>query len=422
LGQWIAFAAMGAAIFWMLRAWLSLQAASITTALFVLALADTEWASGFWGSSAAVAGSALMFGVLPRLQRGPQVHLGLLLGTGVVLLALTRPLEGLAVCIIPAACTIWWLIERSEWRQRLLRVALPCMAVLALGGGFLAAHNKAVTGSATKLAYAHYEDSAPGAPPFIWQAPNEPTDELRANERLRLSIDLGSYNGMRANWAAGMWLRATSQALPYYFPHVIFALVFLVIPLAFRDKRLWLLAASAAAVGAAISVSSFFLPHYVGPALPPLLVLYAIGCGVLTRFKVKQQRVGRAAVAGLSITLAVCGVWRVFALTPLERAMTRSQYWTRQRDSIAQELKETREQHLVFVRYDSTYQSQNEWVQNSADLTSAPVLWVHDLGDSSNTKVRDYEARRKAWIVTVYGGARLPELRPYEGSHVATSR
>ena len=43
------------------------------------------------------------------------------------------------------------------------------------------------------------------------------------------------------------------------------------------------LARAALAVAAATGVSSFYLPDYIAPALPPLILLYAAGYGVAAR-------------------------------------------------------------------------------------------------------------------------------------------
>ncbi|MGQ0641550.1 MAG: hypothetical protein ACT4P6_12420 [Gemmatimonadaceae bacterium] len=378
-------------------------------------MADTDWASGYWGSSVAVAGGALLFGAVRRLEDGPKISLGLVMGLGAALLALTRPLEGLAVSVVPAGYVAWWLVTSREWKRRIWLTAVPCVFVLSLGGALLLAHNRAVTGRATRLAYAHYEESAPGAPPFIWQPVNHATDSLRANEQARLAIDLGSYHSMREAWLRGMWSRISDISLAHYFPHAVFASVFLIVPFAVvRNRRLWLIAASAGAAVVAIGTSSYYLPHYLGPAVPPLLILYAIGCGVLARRKWLGQRVGRAAVAGLSITLAALGIWQLFDHSPLERGMTRPTYWTRQRATIAQEITALPGKHVAFVRYAPTYKSQNEWVQNGADLASTSLLWVHDRGEAANAALRALESGRTPWLITVHGGGRLPQVSRYE--------
>jgi hypothetical protein len=420
LGQWLAFATMGAALYWMLAAWLSRPGAVITTALFMLLIADTDWASGYWGSSAAVAGSALVFGAIRRLDHRPTILIGALTGLGAVLLALTRPLEGLAICLIPAGYLTWWLLASPRRKQRMLHVGLPGVLVLALGAAVLVAHNKAVTGVALRLPYAHYESTAVGAPPFFWQQVNLPQEELRANQEARLQIDLGSYNSMRRSWLSTMWARGSAITLRFYLPHAVFALLLLLVPFTLRDKRLRIVAASAAAVGVAIGTSSFYLPHYLAPAIPPLLLLYSASCGLVARIAWSRQRIGRAMVASLAITLGAFGIVRLFSHSPLEHAMTQPGHWTRQRESIAREIEALPGKHVVFVTYAPSYRSQNEWVQNGADLANGRLLWVHDLGEPANAALRQLESDRTAWLLTVHGGPRNPELLAYAPANPTT--
>ncbi len=413
LGQWLAFAVMGGAIFWMLAGWLSRRAALVTAALFVIALADSDWTSGYWGSSVAVAGSALIFGAIRRLPNEEHVRLGLLAGLGAIMLALTRPFEGLAAVLFPAAYLANWVLAYpAKRRRRLVRFALPCFSVIALGAGLLAAHNEAVTGNALRLAYAEYEKDTPGAPPFIWRTANAPAQPLRANQQVRLNIDLGSYRSMRSNWGSMMWSRAWDDTLKHYLPHFGFAGLFLLVPFTLRDRRLWVAVASVASVAAAVGVSSYYLPHYFGPALPPLLLLYAMAGGVLARLKWPGRRIGQLLVAGLALGICSLGLLRVFTYSPLERAQQLETFWTRQRAALATQVAQVPGKHVLFVRYAPSYKSQNEWVQNGANLAAAPVLWVHDLGDVRNDELMRMEAGRTPWLLTIHGD-RPPDLTRY---------
>jgi hypothetical protein len=160
-------------------------------------------------------------------------------------------------------------------------------------------------------------------------------------------------------------------------------------------------------------VSSFYLPHYLAPALPPLLVLYAACCGLVVRLK-PGRRLARGFVGAFTLVLGALYVWRMFEYTALERGSQSPEYWTRQRQAIANQLDSIPGKDVVFVRYASTYKSQNEWVQNGADLAATSVLWVHDLGDEANAELGRWEANRRTWLVTVHGMKAAPELTPYE--------
>jgi len=246
----------------------------------------------------------------------------------------------------------------------------------------------------------------------VWQAANAPTGALRANQRARLNIDFGSYRSMRSNWRSMMWSRTWDTTVKHYFPYAPFALAFLLVPFAMRDRRLWLAVGAAAAVGAAVGISSYYLPHYLGPALPPLVLLYAMACGVLARLKWPNPRVGRLVAAGLVLAMASLGVAQIFTHTRLERATQQPVYWTRQREAIASQVAAVPGKDVVFVHYAPSYRSQNEWVQNGADLQNTQLLWVHDLGEARNAQLRLLEGDRTAWLLTVHGD-REAELTRY---------
>jgi hypothetical protein len=160
-------------------------------------------------------------------------------------------------------------------------------------------------------------------------------------------------------------------------------------------------------------MSSYYLPHYVGPALPPLLLLYAASFALLLKLK-RGPQVGRAAASVIVLALAGLYSWRIFAHTPLERGSQNAGYWTRQRQAMAKHLDSLPGRDVVFVRYAPNYKSQNEWVQNGANLSTTSVLWVHDLGDEANAALLLYEANRRPWLVTVHGVPDAPVLTPYE--------
>ena len=69
-------------------------------------------------------------------------------------------------------------------------------------------------------------------------------------------------------------------------------------------------------------------------------------------------------------------------------------------------------QHLVFVRYDPDVPIDVEWVYNSADLHTAPVLFAQDLGTARNPDLIAAFPGRSVWLVTVSTAG--SKLDPYE--------
>jgi len=397
VGQWMAFAFMAGSVCWMLRAYASRRASLIGGGLFALLLADTNWASGYWGAAAAVGGSALIFGALPRVRRTPAPGPAIALGSGVVILALSRPFEGLALVIVPAISILTWLLsDRDERWRRLRLVALPTTCVIAAGAVWLGIHNHATTGDALRPAYVAYESSAPGAPPFVWQAPMTPPAAMRPPERARIRIDMAAYERLRANPIAELGMRFR-MAARFFLPALPFALL-LVLPLAASGKRGQReVALAVGAVVLATGVSSYFLASYVGPALAPLLLLTVVGAGQLAARGPRWRR----AMWGAAAVVLAGGTWQLVTDDQDEREARYPRAWERQRQQVADDVMSHPGRHLVFVSYDARYRAQHEFVQNGADLHSAPLLWAHDLGPAKNARLMAMDPGRQAWVLHV---------------------
>jgi hypothetical protein len=103
-GVLLAGALMCAAICWMLQAWLPPTWALLGGILAILRLALFSYSINTHSAGGALAAlsGALVLGTLPRLTRAPVWRYGLLLAIGIMLLATTRPYQGLLLCL-PAA-------------------------------------------------------------------------------------------------------------------------------------------------------------------------------------------------------------------------------------------------------------------------------------------------------------------------------
>ena len=100
-----------AALLWMLQAWLPRNWALLGGFIAVLRLGlFSDWINSYHtaGSLAALSG-ALVLGALPRLMKTARFRYGLLMGIGIVILAYTRPYEGLLLCVPVAAALGRWM-------------------------------------------------------------------------------------------------------------------------------------------------------------------------------------------------------------------------------------------------------------------------------------------------------------------------
>src|SRR5580658_3876043 len=100
-GVLCASAMMCASICWMLQAWLPPTWALLGGMLAVLRLGlFSYWINTYsGGGSIAALGGALVLGGVPRFMRAARLRDGLLLSVGVILLATSRPYEGLLLCL-----------------------------------------------------------------------------------------------------------------------------------------------------------------------------------------------------------------------------------------------------------------------------------------------------------------------------------
>jgi len=171
VGVWLSSALACAAVVWMLSAWISpgwgLLGGFIVAVQYGI---FSYWSQTFWGGMVPALGGALVFGAIRRLWDSLSWRNSLWLGLGLVILASSRPLEGL-IAVLPACL----LFLHHLWRERNWcepglwpKLALPCLVILAGGAFAMGAYNRAITGSAFVTPYALHERQYQETPPFIF--------------------------------------------------------------------------------------------------------------------------------------------------------------------------------------------------------------------------------------------------------------
>jgi hypothetical protein len=136
-----------AILYWMLRAWIPSRWALFGVLLAGLRFAiGSYWINAYHGGFVPAIGGALVAGAFARLRKRAGLWQGLVFGTGLAILASTRPVEG-ALYSIPFVAVLAWEFRRN--RGALLVAALPvALCVAALGVYF--SH---ITGSPFVTAY-----------------------------------------------------------------------------------------------------------------------------------------------------------------------------------------------------------------------------------------------------------------------------
>lgn len=126
IGQLLVTAAMCSALCWMLQAWVPPAWALLGATLAVLRLGIfSYWMNTYWCASVAALAGALVLGAWPRLRKRVSLIQALIMAIGIVLLANSRPYEGLIFSIPVAIAMLFWLVGKS--RPPLRRSCSACL-------------------------------------------------------------------------------------------------------------------------------------------------------------------------------------------------------------------------------------------------------------------------------------------------------
>jgi hypothetical protein len=202
IGVLLSNAAMCAAMLWMLQAWLPARWALHGGALVALKFGFASyWMNSYWGGAVAAAGGALVLGALPRLFRRARVRDALLLGSGIAILANTRPYEGFLFCIPIGCWFLWWLAGRTKscvpQRDRFWRALLPLAAVLVFAHVFMGYYNWRLTGNAFLFPHTLNSRTYRTMGLFLWDHPKPPQSAVRGFLQWVGTRGLSEYLGGR---------------------------------------------------------------------------------------------------------------------------------------------------------------------------------------------------------------------------------
>lgn len=376
-GVWLSGALFVVSLTWMLRGFFPSRWACLGGVLAIGQFGFTHyWAQSFWGGALAAAGGAFVIGGCRRLWRAPRPLDAAVLGFGIVVLAFTRPFEGLLACVIPTAVLVC-LLRRSRARAELVRTLAPGAAVVVAGLAFLGYYHFRVTGSPFHLPYFEYEHRYAGTPYFVWQAPRPApefqTPALAAYYR-EYMVPLSHFHGDPLYvWPLRIFLTARNFLGPLLATLAVLGLVL-------RPRGWSLLALASLLVCSLAMILSYWISsHYQAVAASLYLFLVVAGARVLFLKLPRPARVF-APAAALLLAAQSCLLWRD---PGIERDL-RLRLELPQRARIIATLTAAGGRHLIFVQPVPPFNVHASWVFNDLPFGSAPVLWAWDHGDAED--------------------------------------
>ena len=408
---------MCGAVLWMLQQWTPPGWALLGASLLAIRMGITSyWMNSYWGGAVAAIGGALVWGALPGALRGRHARYGVILGIGLIVLASSRPLEGVLVSLPAAAVLAMRLFRLQQGRRKawLLRSAAPIAALLAVGAMAMTYYNWRLTGDPLMLPHRAHDSqyATTGYSLLTLFLDREEPPEKTYNHKVLRDFYVGYVYDKIEQWGSATGF-LPHRLTNFYAGLMLFVAPVFLIPMAALprlagDRRMLVPAITATLVILVMNLQVNPQPHYAAPVLA-LLCLLGVRCaGYLRHWTDAGNPVGLALVRamvlicplGLIVCAASAGLGSDREFEVHDRCLITYQDQPMvERQRIESELESRGGRHLVIVRYSDDHDVLQDWVYNRADIDAAPVIWAREMGPERNQKLIDYFRERDVWLV-----------------------
>jgi hypothetical protein len=321
---------------------------------------------------------------------------------GLVILANTRPYEGLIFSIPVAFMMVFWLWRPGQIPRSLAlrKVVVPIVAILMIAAAAMGYYFWRVTGSPFVMPYEVDRATYATAPYFIWGKARPMPIYHHAVMRdfyqgwedtdYRANLSLSGFLSRAGHKAFYLWLFFLGPAL---------TIPLLGFPWIFRDRRMRFPLFLAGWFILGLLVETWTGAHYAAPATCLLYLLLLQSMRHLRFWEWHGRPVGISLVRAVPVLAAAMILLRLAAAVthaPIEPPWTRGNL---ERARIMRTLRQTPEKHLIIVQYKPDHGSQLEWVYNAADIDGSKVVWARDMGLQKNQELLRYYQGRTVWLL-----------------------
>jgi hypothetical protein len=400
---------------WCLQSWMPPRWALFGALLALLRFSiGSYWINALHGGFLPAIGGALVVGAFARLSRvltkpvrqaedrpGGLSHReeaatctscgGIVLGLGLAILAVTRPLEG-------ALFSLPFVLALPFWRWRILT---PLAVILALTLGSLALYFRQITGSPFATTYSISQKEYGWPMGLAWVKPRPIQHRHVEMERYyRYEIDENGKVDSPLHFLQFLTFRVQEYWRFYLGPALSVPLAML--PFVWRRRRLRIVFIGFFAAFGAVMLEGASSPHYLAPATAAIILL-VVECFRQLRLKPRGLALARALPLMLVLVLTLRLGAEALHL-PYTQALNYQSWCCKVRvddskDRIKEYLEAQPGRHLVFVRPKSDEMNLFQWIYNRADIDSAKIVWARDMGDVENARLERYFEGRKVWMV-----------------------
>ena len=373
------------------------------------------WSQRYWGGGLALAAGALAIGGFRRVMNTPRVRDALMMAAGISILLYTRPYEGgVLTLLLGTVLLVAAFRKKIALRDLIVRVVLPCAAVLGMAAAWLGFYNARVTGNPLRMPYQIHVVQYMAAPIFIWQsAPPLPAYHHADMHDFHTGWEYRGYEKQRtpAGLATGL-IERTWRLIRGELRLWFLALSLVALPFALRRDG-WMKFALVLTLVffAALLLVNWTFFHYAAPVFG-LFFFSAVQCmRHLRTWRWRGKPTGLFLARGSVILCAVS----VLA-TARDVAVQFPDGWWVQRQQIMDHLHSEGGRHLIVIHYAPNVANTpsfgyRDWTRNGVDLDGSDILWAREMDADRNARLLEYFKDRRVWLLDVATGG--TKLLPY---------